>query len=208
MTSLRLRMLEDMQIRNLAVNTQESYVQQVSVFARYFNRVAADAALRFSTSLPTALFFLWRPSAGDGSQSSKARITGERKFFSETQGPRGFAEPESTKRKAWHRDRPDHRTPAGGTPDYARASRTVCTAEKATEESEVLPQPRRRPRRTPIQSGCSSCACLQRRPWPMIESRSQVRASPPGWPHCSLWPNPFRTLRQMHVRRSSCYLLV
>jgi site-specific recombinase XerD len=30
-------MLEDMQIRNLAVNTQESYVQQVSLFARYFN---------------------------------------------------------------------------------------------------------------------------------------------------------------------------
>jgi hypothetical protein len=27
-----------MQIRNLAVNTQESYVQQVSLFARYFNR--------------------------------------------------------------------------------------------------------------------------------------------------------------------------
>jgi site-specific recombinase XerD len=31
-------MLEDMQIRNLAVNTQESYVQQVSLFARYFNQ--------------------------------------------------------------------------------------------------------------------------------------------------------------------------
>jgi integrase/recombinase XerD len=38
MTSLRLRMLEDMQIRNLAVNTQESYVQQVALFARYFNQ--------------------------------------------------------------------------------------------------------------------------------------------------------------------------
>jgi integrase/recombinase XerD len=38
MTSLRLRMLEEMQIRNLAVNTQESYVQQVSLFARYFNQ--------------------------------------------------------------------------------------------------------------------------------------------------------------------------
>jgi site-specific recombinase XerD len=38
MTSLRLRMLEDMQIRNLAVNTQQSYVQQVSLFARYFNQ--------------------------------------------------------------------------------------------------------------------------------------------------------------------------
>jgi integrase/recombinase XerD len=38
MTSLRQRMLEDMQIRNLAVNTQESYIQQVSLFARYFNQ--------------------------------------------------------------------------------------------------------------------------------------------------------------------------
>lgn len=38
MTSLRQRMLEDMQIRNLAVNTQESYVQQVSLFARHFNQ--------------------------------------------------------------------------------------------------------------------------------------------------------------------------
>ena len=38
MTTLRLRMLEDMQIRNLAVNTQQSYVRQVSLFARYFNQ--------------------------------------------------------------------------------------------------------------------------------------------------------------------------
>jgi integrase/recombinase XerD len=38
MTSLRQRFLEDMQIRNLAVNTQESYVQQVSTFARHFNK--------------------------------------------------------------------------------------------------------------------------------------------------------------------------
>ena len=38
MTSLRQRMIEDMQIRNLAVHTQESYVQQVSLFARHFNK--------------------------------------------------------------------------------------------------------------------------------------------------------------------------
>jgi integrase/recombinase XerD len=38
MTSLRRRMLEDMQIRNLAANTQEAYVQQVSLFARHFNQ--------------------------------------------------------------------------------------------------------------------------------------------------------------------------
>jgi site-specific recombinase XerD len=38
MTSLRQRILEDMQIRNLAANTQEAYVQQVSLFARHFNQ--------------------------------------------------------------------------------------------------------------------------------------------------------------------------
>jgi integrase/recombinase XerD len=38
MTPLRQRMLEDMGIRNLAKNTQLSYVQQVSCFARYFDR--------------------------------------------------------------------------------------------------------------------------------------------------------------------------
>jgi site-specific recombinase XerD len=31
-------MIEDMQIRNLAVNTQKSYVQQVSLFAQYFQK--------------------------------------------------------------------------------------------------------------------------------------------------------------------------
>ena len=36
MTPLRQRMLEDMSIRNLAENTQQSYLQQVSAFARYF----------------------------------------------------------------------------------------------------------------------------------------------------------------------------
>ena len=38
MTSLRQRMTEDMQVRNLALNTQTSYVQQVSLFARHFNQ--------------------------------------------------------------------------------------------------------------------------------------------------------------------------
>lgn len=38
MTSLRQRMTEDMQVRNLALNTQECYVQQVSLFARYFGQ--------------------------------------------------------------------------------------------------------------------------------------------------------------------------
>jgi len=38
MTSLRQRMIEDMQIRNLAVNTQDSYTRQVSLFARHFSK--------------------------------------------------------------------------------------------------------------------------------------------------------------------------
>jgi integrase/recombinase XerD len=38
MTSLRTRMTEDMQIRNLAVHTQNTYLLQVALFARYFNK--------------------------------------------------------------------------------------------------------------------------------------------------------------------------
>jgi site-specific recombinase XerD len=37
-TSLRQRMIEDMQIRNLAVDTQNTYVLQVSMFARHFGK--------------------------------------------------------------------------------------------------------------------------------------------------------------------------
>lgn len=38
MTPLRQRMIQDMRIRNLAHNTQLSYLQQVSLFARYFGK--------------------------------------------------------------------------------------------------------------------------------------------------------------------------
>ena len=38
MTPLRQRMLEDMGIRNLAENTQLSYLQQVSLYAGHFHR--------------------------------------------------------------------------------------------------------------------------------------------------------------------------
>jgi hypothetical protein len=41
MTSLRQRMTEDMQVRNLALNTQMSYLQQISCFARHFNKPPA-----------------------------------------------------------------------------------------------------------------------------------------------------------------------
>ena len=38
MTSLRKRMIEDMQVRNRSPHTQASYVQQVSLFAQFFDK--------------------------------------------------------------------------------------------------------------------------------------------------------------------------
>ena len=40
MRTLRRRMLEDMQVRSLSPQTQATYVQHVSLFARHFNRSA------------------------------------------------------------------------------------------------------------------------------------------------------------------------
>jgi integrase/recombinase XerD len=42
MTPLRQRMIEDMQVRNLALNTQDSYTRQVSQFARHFKKSPED----------------------------------------------------------------------------------------------------------------------------------------------------------------------
>ncbi|GAC1507083.1 MAG: tyrosine-type recombinase/integrase [Steroidobacteraceae bacterium] len=42
MTTLRQRMTEDMQVRNLSPHTQTCYVQQVSLFARHFNKSPED----------------------------------------------------------------------------------------------------------------------------------------------------------------------
>jgi integrase/recombinase XerD len=41
MTPLRRRMTEDMQVRNFSPHTQNSYVQQVSLFARHFSKSPA-----------------------------------------------------------------------------------------------------------------------------------------------------------------------
>lgn len=41
MTPLRLRMINDMQIRNLSPHTQDSYLLQVSQFARHFAKSPA-----------------------------------------------------------------------------------------------------------------------------------------------------------------------
>ena len=63
MTSLRQRMLEDMQIRNLASATQRSYVEHVSRFARHFGR---SPAVLGAEEIRTYLVYLtmrntWRP---------------------------------------------------------------------------------------------------------------------------------------------------
>ena len=53
MTVLRERMTQDMQIRNLSWNTQNSYLQQVSQFARYFDQSPAgllSSSIRVSFS--------------------------------------------------------------------------------------------------------------------------------------------------------------
>ena len=42
MTPLRRRMLEDLQVRNLSVHTQRSYLEQVSRFARHFDKSPAE----------------------------------------------------------------------------------------------------------------------------------------------------------------------
>ena len=42
MTRLRQRMLEDMAIRNPAVNTQAAYVQQIIPYAKFFHRTPEE----------------------------------------------------------------------------------------------------------------------------------------------------------------------
>jgi site-specific recombinase XerD len=42
MTTLRQRMLEDMQVRNLSPHTQRIYLEHITRFARYFRRSPAD----------------------------------------------------------------------------------------------------------------------------------------------------------------------
>ncbi len=50
MTPLRQRMLEDMSIRNFTRNTQLAYLQQVSAFAKHFDRSPEELAQKKSAS--------------------------------------------------------------------------------------------------------------------------------------------------------------
>ncbi len=54
MTTLRQRMTEDMRIRNLALNTQTCYLQQVSLFVHHFNKSPSGWGLRRPDACPLA----------------------------------------------------------------------------------------------------------------------------------------------------------
>ena len=66
MTPLRKCMLEDMRIRNLSINTQQSYLQQVASFANHYQLSPEELGLeqvapgrctcsRYASSLPAVL---------------------------------------------------------------------------------------------------------------------------------------------------------
>jgi len=48
---LRQRMIEDMRVRNFALNTQDSYLRQVSLFARHFGKSPEELGPRRDSSL-------------------------------------------------------------------------------------------------------------------------------------------------------------
>ena len=90
MTPLRRRMIEDMQIRNLAPRTQVCYVEQVDRFARHFRKspellgpaeirawqiyLARDKRLAASSiSVAVAAFGSFMPSPFDGHGPSRMR---------------------------------------------------------------------------------------------------------------------------------------
>ena len=80
MTTLRQRMLEDMQIRNLAPATQRTYLEQVSRFARHFGR--SPAVLGPEPGRPSGPS-PWRSGAG----ASHRAFRGESPNASSTGGP-------------------------------------------------------------------------------------------------------------------------
>ena len=62
MSPLRRRMIEDMTVRNLSPATQQSYVNAVSKFSRYFGRSPDRLAWKMST--PSRFIWLRRGSRG------------------------------------------------------------------------------------------------------------------------------------------------
>ena len=52
MTPLRKRMTEAMQIRNLAVNTQPAYLQQIAALRQLLSAVTRSTRTRAGTGLP------------------------------------------------------------------------------------------------------------------------------------------------------------
>jgi hypothetical protein len=91
MTPLRRRMTEDMQVRNFSPHTQNSYVQQVSLFARHFSKSpellgpeeirsyqvyltnAKKLPVPFSSPYPRCAFFTKSPFIGIGVSKTSSR---------------------------------------------------------------------------------------------------------------------------------------
>jgi len=78
MTPLRQRMLEDMQVRNLPLCTQRSYVEQVSRFARHFTRwIACRPGFCLPVRVLSRLFRrLFLASLQDGFKAGRLHFAG------------------------------------------------------------------------------------------------------------------------------------
>ena len=89
MTRLRQRMLEDMQIRNLASSTQEKYIWQVARYARHFGKCPSNLGpqeirdyqvylLKKRQASPSVLTAPARALAGGSSSITSALTTSRR----------------------------------------------------------------------------------------------------------------------------------
>ena len=54
MTPLRQRMIDDMQLRNLATSTQKQYIACVASFAKYFGKSPAELDIEARDRISTA----------------------------------------------------------------------------------------------------------------------------------------------------------
>lgn len=72
MNPLRRRMIEDMQIRNLAAHTQRVYVEQLVRFARYFRYHVASATRRVFSGIPGPFILLTSAIAGESGHGRAA----------------------------------------------------------------------------------------------------------------------------------------
>jgi hypothetical protein len=87
MTSLRRRMTEDMQVRSLSPQTQATYVQQVSLFARHFNRSPELLGLRRFVPTSPASFGETHPALATHEQFPPRLRPPDRECWCSSSGP-------------------------------------------------------------------------------------------------------------------------